>query len=1058
MELYFWTVNISPHVWDQTIIYIIMKMKHKFLHRICTLFALFLFFGTVEAQAQNNITGVVTSKSDGLSIIGATIQLQGSTEGTITDFDGNFTLSVPEKGTLVISYIGCKTRHIPLKKGQKNYKIILSEETIELDDVVVVGYGTMRKKEVTGSVARVGGEELSKMATSDVGMSLQGQIAGVNVQAGSGEPGSAANIQIRGLSSISGSSAPLWVVDGIPQNGDPGLSDNEIESIDVLKDAASSAIYGTRGAGGVILVTTKKGKTGKMVVTLDAYYGTQLITSTIDLMNAAEYTYVKILQNRMTGTKDTDDQAWTTLISNTKNFMNDSETNSLVQNNYAPISNYALNLSGGKEGLTYNVAASFFRKEGVLINSNFDRYSVRSNTTYKKDKWTLNSNISFKIEDKQQPAGNMLVDSYGNKPTQSQLDPSIDVSTASGQDSEINQMSGSLAKLKEDNRTNAENVTGNFALTYDILKNLSASTRLGVSYTNSKQVIINPLFEIYNEDGELKTSSQSRSGIKNTHSKNANLTSESMLNYNLKYKKHDFKFTGVFSLERYQFTQFYAQIKDLISNDIPTLNGGTADMLVGTGKGQWGQDRTTTLVGMLGRAQYNYDNRYMLSASMRRDGSSRFAEENRWGLFPSLSGGWNISEEKFFKPLRKTVNSLKLRVSYGTTGNQNFGDYTYAPTVSNRYDYAFGSAYNLGEFLSYGMAQTAYANSDVKWETTQQVNLGLDAFFFNNKLSINFDIYESNKNDMLFPMLVPPSAGVGNNSTVVLNLGNMRNRGAEIAIGHNNNIGKLRYRVNVTASRNINEVTNMSSSNKMYYFSDGTPVIGGATADKVTAVAEGYPAGAFFVMPTDGIVNTEQKLAKYQQLKPSARMGDLIYVDANNDGLIDDNDRKYAGHGAPEVELGLVANLYWKNFDFSMNWYASLGNEIINGSKIYTYQKQTAKDLVYQWNYKNPTSMIPTFYSGTHDNCRSYADIWVQDGSFVRMKNIMLGYSLAKPVLNKMKINKLRFYVAADNLLTLTKYDGYDPEVGNNGLSKRGLDLGNYPISLQIRGGVQFEF
>ena len=1023
------------------------------------LIAILLISYNSTAYAQNIIKGTIISKDDGLSIIGATVQLKGSNKGTITDFDGHFSLPVEDKGVLVVSFIGYQTKNIQIKPNQKYYKIYLSEQTVELDDVVVVGYGTMRKKEVTGAVARVGSEDLSKVATSDIGMALQGQIAGVNVQAGTGGPGSKANIQIRGLSSISGSSAPLFVVDGIPQEGDPGLSDNEIESIDVLKDAASAAIYGTRGAGGVILITTKKGKIGVPKISFDAYYGTQLITSQIDLLNASEYMYVKILQNRLTGaSKDTDDQAWSTLQNYPNNFFNNTEINSVVQNNLAPISNYAINLSGGKDNITYNLSGSYFDQDGVIINSYYKRYTARSNTTFKKNKWTVSSNVSFKIENKQSPAFNMLVESYNYKPTQSYIHPDMGTASSTGENSEVNQMTNTMAKLKEDNKTDTENFTGNFSVDYQIVKDLKVSTRLVVNYTNAKQVIINPLFEIYDADGNLRTSAQGRSGIRNNHAKNQGLTWEALVNYNKKIQKHDIKLTGAYSLERYRFNQFFAQVKDLVSNDIPSLGAGSSDMLVGTGKGQWGQDRTTTLVGMLARAQYNYANRYMVSGSIRRDGSSRFAENNRWGMFPSVSAGWNISEERFYKPIRKIINSLKLRASYGTTGNQNFGDYSYAATVSNRYDYAFGSSYNTGEFLQSGMAQTAYANADVKWETTKQINAGIDASFFDNKLTLNADYYESNKVDMLFPMLIPPSAGVGNSSTVVLNLGNMRNRGVELAVGHNNQVGKVRYRLNLTAATNSNEITKMSASNTMYYFSDGTPVVGGATADKVTVVAEGYPAGAFFVMPTNGIANTEQKLAAYQKLRPSARMGDLIYEDRNGDGLINDDDRVYAGHGAPEFEIGLVANVYYAGFDFSMNWYASLGNEIINGSKIYTSQNQMSKDLLYQWNPNNPTSLVPTFYSSSHDNYRAYTDIWVEDGSFLRLKNIMLGYSFPKRMLKKLHISKLRLYAASDNLVTLTAYDGYDPEVGSNGLSKRGLDLGNYPISLQIRGGVQIEF
>ena len=506
-------------------------------------------------------------------------------------------------------------------------------------------------------------------------------------------------------------------------------------------------------------------------------------------------------------------------------------------------------------------------------------------------------------------------------------------------------------------------------------------------------------------------------------------------------------------MEKYTFKSFFADRKDLISNDLPSLGAATGESLVGVGTGTWGQDRVSTLVGMLLRAQYSYADRYLFSASVRRDGSSRFSKDNRWGYFPSVSAGWNISEENFWKPVKDIVNSFKLRVSYGTTGNQNFGDYTTAATISQKYDYAFIGSNGL--VLNNGSIQTVYANANSKWETTEQFNLGFDLAFLQNKLTFNTDLYLSKKRNMLFPLKIPPVAGTGNNGSVVLNVGDMENKGIEMALGWRDKISTVNYRVNATFTRNINTVTRMAGTNKR---SPMGTISTGNSNDQITFLCEGMEAGVFMMMPTNGIVNTDQKLAEYQKLRPDAKMGDLMYVDQNGDGLLNDDDRVNCGSGAPEAEIGLNYGLDWNGFDFSMNWYASIGNEIVNGSKVTSYQNGVNKDQVYQWSMYNPYSTIPRIADSKHYNTRAYADIWVEDGSFVRLKNIVLGYSLPKHLVTKWGLGKLRFYVAADNLLTFTKYDGYNPEVGNDGLATKGLDMCTYPIAIQMRGGIQLDF
>ncbi len=1023
-------------------------------------FAFLLFCNGAFAQTAA-VKGTVYSESGKEPIIGATVIVEGTQMGTITDMDGKFSLpNAPAKGTLTFSYLGYKDIKAAIVDG-KSYEIKMSENAEMIEEVVVVGYGTQRKAEVTGAVTRVDTEEMVKINTADLGTALQGQVAGVNIQSSSGEPGSSSNIQIRGISSITGDNTPLFVVDGVPFESDPGLSSSEIASVDILKDAASAAVYGTRGSAGVILITTKKGQAGKPKVMFNMSYALQRVTSDIALSDTNEYLYVDLLNNRATSSStgssgNTDDTAWTSLRNNSKSFYNESNFYDTIVQDYQPIQNYSVNIGGGSDNITYALNASYFSQEGIIINSEFSRINVRASMDIKiNSKLSISSVMNIKMEDQLSPTWGLLPQAYGSSPFSTPVDASTLTVTESSEDSSsLSNSATTLAQLTTTTTKETDGYNGNFNLKYAVNKHLTLSSRLGVNYSSANSLSIRPYFEIYESDGSLYTNAYTRSYLKNNAAYTESLTSESMINWTNSYGKHKVTATGVFSAEQYDYQSYYAQIYDLTTNEIKSLNAGTSDQSVGVGSGQWGQDKTNTLVGMLARVQYNYADKYMLSGSIRRDASSRFSAENRWGMFPSVSAGWNVSKENFWNVSK--IKSLKLRASFGTTGNQNISDYAFQTYLTSSLDYAFGGDGQDTESL--GQAMTAYANEDVKWETTEQINVGIDAVAFKNKVTFTADIYQSNKRDMLFPLKMPGSAGTGTSTTVAMNVGNMTNKGIELALGYRSNYKKLYYNANFTFSTNKNEITDMGGTSTMYYFSDGSPCTYN-TVDYVTVIAEGYEAGAFMVMPTNGLVNTEEKLYEYQKLDSSAQMGDLIYVDSNGDGTIDDSDRVYGGSGTPAYELGLNYNFSYKGFDFSMNWYASLGNEVINGNQIYSYQKWTSSDLVYSWSEVNADSSIPAVNGGTsHSNYRSYADIWVQDGSFLRLKNMTLGYSIPKKILQKFSLTRLRVYVAADNLLTITKYDGYDPEVGSNGLSKKGLDWGTYPITMQMRAGLQLGF
>jgi len=1014
---------------------------------------LFMALLSMGAFAQQSIvTGVVTSVEDGLPIPGVSIVVKGTTNGTITNIDGKFSIKVWQGKELTFSFVGMKNHTAIAKGGVVN--VAMEPESIGLNEVVAIGYGTQKKKEISGAVVQVKSEDLTRIATADIGTALQGQVAGVNVTASSGAPGEESNIQIRGVSSIDGSNRPLYVVDGIPQDGNPNLSTNEIETMDILKDAASCAIYGTRGAAGVILITTKQGKVGTIKVNLDSYVGIQKITSGIELLGFEDYWYGKYLTNYQANSTGTNwDTMWTQLDNDKSQFTNNTHLLDVIQSDNAVVQNHSINISGGKENIRFSIVGSYFNQDGIIINSGYERFNLRTNTNFTKDKWSVTLGLGLVVDEKESAPYQLLYEAYKYKPFQQPLDPnntSVSNAGTGSDDGNTQQLGNLMYKFMQTDVKNGESFNGNLNVKYSITKNLAFNSRFGAKYANTTRVVLNPPIYIYDNTGERVENAQNRSQIQNTADRSTSMTWENSLNWTKKINSHKIRLLGVFSTERYTYGQFTGSRKDLISGDVYVLNGGLNDPNASSGNGQWGQDRENTLVGMLGRAQYDYKGRYMFSASLRRDGSSRFAKENRWGMFPSASAAWNIADEAFWSSIKKSVNSFKLRASLGTTGNQNFADYSYTSNIQTGFDYPWADG-TLGN----GLVQQYYANGDVKWETTQQVNVGVDMGMLKNRLTFTADVYQSNKRDMLFPRLMPSSTGAGQNQTLILNVGDMTNSGIELSAGWRNS-GKVKWGVNGTFTKNVNEITRMAGGPDSYtLFNDGWAV---NNTQKISGLKEGYEAGAFFVMPTDGIVNTESKLAEYRKIKPDANMGDLIYIDTNGDGTLDDADRVYGGSGMPDFELGLNANASYKGFDVSMQWYASVGNDIINGSKIYAMQYETHADYIYQWSDMNPYAGIPAQRGRQDWNVSSTADIWVEDGSFVRLRNVTLGYTLPNKMLGKSGISKLRFYLASDNPLTLTKYAGYDPEVGGNGLATRGLDKGNYPIASQYRIGVQLGF
>ena len=904
-----------------------------------------------------------------------------------------------------------------------------------------MGYGTVKKIEVTGAVNRLKSDDIDTFISSDVASRLQGQIAGVSVASSSGDPGAAADIQIRGITSLSGSNTPLYVVNGIPQIGDPGLASNEIETIDILKDAASTAVYGSRGAAGVILITTKSGKDGVLKVDFDYNYGIQNLGEGSPLMNTEDQVFYEIATNLNTGT--------TPGINNNPEWINnDTDFDTYVLNQSAEIKSYNLNVSGGTDKLSYSAVGSLFDQDGSLVNSNFKRYNGRISTTYKSGKWKIDGSIATTNERKQTATNGLIQSAIRFKPYFPALDVEGGVATTNGIGGVTTPVVGLLDALGRRDINNRDRTSINLGIKRSLTSDLDFITNIGSSITNENRNTFNPDYVIFNIEDNTSESLPEKSGVTATSTRTTKFSWDAGLSYNKQLGDHKIGFQAVVTLEEDNNEVFSASIEGVDDNRITVLNGGTINENVSSGF-----NYTTKRVGTLARLQYNYKSKYIISALARYDGSSRFGRKFRWGTFPSIAAAWNVSKEPFWEPLSGTINQFKIRLSRGEVGNDNFNDYGFESVVQPFADYIFDA--NDGS-VDFGSAIRAYSNVDVKWETSISSNIGIDLSFFKSKLNLTVDYYDTQKEDMLFPVTLPGSAGAYDESEVTFNVGNMRNSGLELGANYKMSIGKSNIRLGGTFTANNNEITKVASNNII--FNSQSNIQG----RPITAIAKGFEAGAFFLFETNGTIKTQEQLDTYRQFpsRESAELGDLIYVDTNGDGIISSEDRTYQGSGLADFEFGI--NFGWKmnGFDVSMNWFGTVGSEIYDANKNVAYGFQRHQDLVGQWTAENPTSNTPSFRgrNDAHPNYAPETDYWVENGDYLRLKQITFGYTIPKAHTEKMGISTLRFYLTAQNPITITNYEGFDPEIGGSNVARRGIDNSRYPISSVYSLGLKVSF
>ena len=1016
----------------------------RFLH-IFNLITFACFFAFLTYAQNLTVKGSVISAEDGQPIPGVNIRIDGTEMGSSTNFDGFYSIEVPENSNLIFSYIGMQETKI--KVTQSTHNVVMEVNTTGLDEVVVVGYGTMKKRELTGAVSSVKSDEITKTATSDFASSIQGRIAGVSVRQGNAAPGENAQITIRGITSFQeGGSGPLYVVDGVTYIENPNITPQEIESIEVLKDGASASIYGSRASGGVILITTKRGKEGEMKVDLESYYGLQNISSGIPLANTKESLYINDIQYRYQQTN-----AFDPLEFNKDGLLYNTDWMGDLQVDWAPIQNHSIGVSGGKSGLTYNVIGTYFNQEGSLYNSDYEKFSLRSNTYFKNGRFSAQANVSLNISDQKKEPYALIYDAIRLQPYRKPIDASSDSFVFGGTSPE--NISNFAGKLKQENDTKINSFNGNVRLNYEVIKGLKIAANLGKSHYSKKDRFFNPSYLIYNEIGEINnTASNYNAQLRLGDGTNSRSIAEFTMNYERIFKKHNLKVLIGSTYEKSSYEFYRAGADNISSNITPVfVNGEPVPSTHFINK--------TNSISYLGRINYNYNWKYILSVVVRRDGSSNFSANNRYGVFPSISGAWTISNEPFFSSLKDKISLAKIRIGYGTTGSDKIPPYAFSPVVISNVDYPLGGGSNLVS----GMTQPGYADPNLKWESNVSKNFGIDLDFQRGKAGLNIDIYEQDKKDMLLAIAPPISAGSTpisskNYDRYLTNVGNLQNKGIEISGHLNQSFGDVNAKFGATFTKNENTVISLSRDGE--FILDGYPnIIRMSQTEPVAVLEAGLPVGAFKVYETSGTIKTDEELADYQQMVPTAQKGDLRYLDIDGDGELTIDDKTYKGSYQPDFEYGFTLDLDFRAFDLSVQLYGVEGNTIYNGAKQYAYSMKRHRDLVYSWSDVNPTSNIPTPRSNIeHPNVQTSIDYFLEDGSYLRVRNIIVGYSLSEDVVERIGIDKLRFYVSAQNPITFTNYTGFDPEVGDSNPFNGGLDRGNYPISATYLTGLSISF
>ena len=1007
------------------------------------------------------VNGKVTDRSTGQPLAGVTIQVKGSNGGTSTDNNGNYSIEVPDDAILVISSVGYDNVEIPVN-GKTTINISLQPSTTGLNEVVVVGYGTQKKSDLTGSISSIKGSDLTELPTQRVDQALQGRASGVFVLNTAGAPGSDVTIRIRGMNSINGGNNALVVIDGLQGGNLNSLNPNDIAGIEVLKDASATAIYGSMGANGVILVTTKRGKTGKPTIGYSFSLGSQKIRKKLDVMNAADYAKTRnafhatenlngtptpyFTQDQIKGFEKNGGTDWQDVIYRT-----------------APVMNHQLSMSGGTDNLKYMVSGGYLDQQGILVNSAYKRFSLRANLNA-----DITRNVSFglnwagsKESGNSPPYGGGTALSFTGQAVNiaPRWDPTTPVYDSNGLYSDHPRSYGAydtwnpLAAAKEpDIRNNTIRNSINTYLDFTIVEGLKLRITGGaiIRNMNNKSYYNSLTREGQPVGGKVGYGTLDEAVARRFQNSN-------ILTYDKAFGKfHHVTLMGVVEqqYEKNEGSGLVAQKFTLDQTGIDDLGG--ADQITS----KYSNVEERVLNSYLGRLNYSYANKYLLTASFRADGSSVFGKNNKWGYFPSASVAWRLSEEEFIKSLN-VFSDLKLRGSYGITGNQAISPYQTLSLMSSGFNYP----YQGGESTNLGFIIANAANPNLKWESTSQTNIGLDVGFFSGRLMATIDVYKKTTKDLLLNRTLPSYSGL---RSIIDNVGSVENKGLELSISGDPLTGTVRWNSGLNISWNSNKVLNLGESERIDY---RTTYGGYGLKNGFMQLRVGEPFGQIYGYGYEGTWKTveAEEAAKFGQLP-----GDPKYTDFNNDGKINTNDIKNIGNTSPDYIFGWTNRLSYKNFELNFLVQGSQGNDIFNETRIRLEAVDgTSTRLLDRWTPENQNTDVPAFIdqvtranagliggkiSFNGDN--GQLSRWVEDGSYVRLKNITLAYSIPASAYHKIGIQRARVYVSAMNMITFTNYTGYDPEVSsyNTNDAQMGVDLSTYPTSKVITFGIDINF
>ena len=1041
------------------------KLLKSMLKRL-KLIAIFMSLSFGLMAQTRTITGVVTLNETDEPLIGVNIVVKGTTNGTITDIDGKYSISVPNNNTtLVFSMIGMN--NVEVTPGNKNIlNIKMSESSKLMEDVVVVGYGSQRKAELTSAISSVKKEDIKVSTVATVSEALQGKTPGIEVVNNSNSPGGDVSVRVRGISSLNNSIQPLYVVDGVPISGNISfLNNNDIASVEVLKDAAASSIYGSRGANGVILITTNKGrKNTKMSITADASISIQNPSHMIDMMKPAEY--AKTLQ----AFHDNDGYGLT--LSSSEAASTGTDWMSLITRPNAPLQNYNVTVSGGSDKMMYSTSLSYYDQQGVVKTSDYNKLSYRLNTEINAtDKIKIGNSLVFTKSTRNLiPNEGSLWNSIFN--TAMNIDPitpvyysqaELDANAASGYNTNeysiyhnamYTNAGNPVGQLARNFQTqNSTSFFGNLWASYDITKELVFKSSLGYEYIGSNYSNFTPTY-YFNPSDKVTVNTLNKSQNVATH-----LTSDNTLTFSKKFGNHSLKLLAGSSYEHYLLDGINATVAGLPGND-PTyryLTYGTSGTTVSEIQDE------SALVSFFGRAMYNYNLKYFLAVSIRSDGSSKFANGHKWGTFPSVSGAWVISSESFME--NSAFSNLKLRAGWGQIGNQSIPSNAYSTMLRNNAYYNFG-----GELLMPGYSINKAGNPDVTWETTTDLNLGLDFGLLKDKLSGSIDIYNRTVSNLLLAIDPPMFTGLYNSNSVttgiITNIGKMQNKGLDFTLNYRDKVGELEYNVGGVFSIVENKVLDLGP----------LPYVEAGSLRNVTGMAErtivGMPVGQFYGYKVLGIFQNQSEIDNYtrngQVIQPNAQPGDFKFAtnpDNTSGTTLADADRQFLGSPLPKFTYGFNLGLKYKGFDLGAYFYGVYGNKILEAERALMANTNNSSCnfrsglLDAAWHGAGTSNTVPKLTTlSTNNNFGVVSDAYLSDGSYLRLKTLNLGYSVNKDVCSFLKLDRLRVYVGAQNLFTITNYTGFDPAVSNPNVTQVGVDFGAYPTNRTFEFGCNIGF